>query len=140
MRLRTVATAVGFLDGVWLVYAGWLWFETFFVPVLGPSGAPEVATSTNPELLGLGVVLVLVSFFCFLGWTKAFYASAILSALGILDVVVAGPSPSSPYFEPVPVLFSVLLGSLTVASGVVAARRRTFVPEEDHPLNLPVFG
>jgi len=140
LRLRTVAAAVSLANGVWLVYAGWLWLETFFFPVVSPSGARQVATSTNPELLVLGVVLLLVSFVCCLGWTTAFYASAILSALGILDVVAAGPSPASLYFEPVAVLLSVSLGALAIALDVVAARRRAFVPEEDHPLNLPVFG
>jgi len=94
----------------------------------------------NPELLGLGVILVIDSLVCYLGWTKAFYASAVLSALGILDVVAAGPSPSGPEFALGAFLFSVSLGLLTIALDIVAARRRTFVPEENHPLNLPVFG
>lgn len=140
MKLRTAVSAISLVNGAWIIYAGWLWRGTFFFPIPTPEGSPEIATSMNPELLGLGVVLILVSLVCFLDWTKAFYASAVLSALGILDIVAAGPSPGSAEFEVGAVLLSVSLGVLTIALDVAAARRKTFVPEEDHPLNLPVFG
>jgi hypothetical protein len=140
MKVRTAASVVGLVNGAWMIYAGWFWGRTFFFPIPIPAGVSEIATAVNPELLGLGVILVLDSLVCFLNWTKAFYASAFLSVLGILIVVAVGPSPNGPEFVLGAFLVSVSLGMLTIALNVVAARSRTFVPEQDHPLNLPVFG
>jgi hypothetical protein len=140
LRLRTAAAAVSLVNGAWLVYAGWFWLVTFFFPIPISAGSPPVASSTNPELLALGIILVLDSVLCFLDWDRAFYASSVLSALGVLDILLAGPSPSSPYFVTAVFLLAVSLGAVTIVLDVVAARRRTFVPEADHPLNLPVFG
>lgn len=140
MKLRTVASAISLIDGAWLIYAGWFWSRTFFFPVPTPVTSVSSLPFSNWLLLGLGVVLLLDSLVSLLNWSVAFYVSAVLAVLAVLEVVVAGPSPAGAQFEAGAVLLSVLLGALTIALDVLAARRKSFVPEEDHPLNLPVFG
>ena len=89
----------------------------------------------NAVLLALGVILLLDSVACYVGWTEALYASAALSFLIVLDIAIGGAQFATAGFAG-----SLLLGLLTMALDILAARRKLFIPEEDHPLNLPVFG
>ncbi len=131
MRLRSAATAITLVNGVWAIAAGAYWSRIFtFVPnVSGP------LSSENVILLALGVILLLDSIACYMGWTEALYASAALSLLIVLDIAIGGVQFASPMFAG-----SLLLGLLAIAVDILAARRKLFIPEEDHPLNLPVFG
>ena len=132
MKLGTVAAAVSAVNGFWLIVAGLFWNQAF--SFINPT-AQTIPSSDNLVLSLLGAIILLDSIVCFLGWSKAFYVSAAASVLGILGVAAGGVQLASPSF-----VVSALLCLLTAVLDVVAARRKTFVPEADHPLNLPVFG
>jgi hypothetical protein len=130
LKLKTVASAVSLVNGAWLVAAGAYWLQVFSFPQLGLGPQSE-----NWIVLALGVILALDSAFCYLGWVEALYASAAISALGVMGIAIGGVELTTLAFA-----FSALIGLLTIALDILAARRKVFIPEEDHPLNLPVFG
>jgi hypothetical protein len=131
LKLKTVASAVSLINGVWLVAAGAYWNQVFSFPLLGLG----TRQADNWVLAVLGIILVLDSAVCFLGWVEALYASAAISAIGVMGIAVGGVQLATPAF-----VFSAFLGLLAIALDILAARRKLFIPEEDHPLNLPVFG
>ena len=97
--------------------------------------AIQISGLQNLALIALGVVLLLDSIACYVGWTEAMYASAAVSLLIVLDIAIEGVQLASLAFAG-----SLLLGVVAIAVDILAARRKLFIPEEDHPLNLPVFG
>ncbi len=131
MKLKTVAATVSLLNGVWLVAAGAYWNQIFSFPLLGLG----TRQAENWILLALAVILVLDSAICFLGWVEALYASAAISALGVMGIAIGGVELATSAFA-----FSAFVGLLAISLDILAARRTVFIPEEDHPLNLPVFG
>ena len=84
-------------------------------------------------MLVVGVLLIMDSAVCFLGISPAYYASALLAV--IMLVFVPGGIQAADLF-----VVSAVLGAATVALDAVAANTREYLPEQDHPLNLPVFG
>jgi len=131
LRLRSVAGAVTLVNGVWTVAAGAYWSQIFVFTNQGF----QTSGLQNFILIGLGVILLLDSIACYVGWTEAMYASAAVSLLTVIDIAIGGVQLASLAFAG-----SLLLGLLTIAVDILAARRKLFIPEEDHPLNLPVFG
>jgi hypothetical protein len=131
LKLKSVASAVSLINGVWLVAAGAYWNQVFSFPLLGLG----TRQADNLILVVLGVILVLDSAVCFRGWVEALYASAAISALAVVGIAIGGIQLATPAFA-----FSAFLGLLAIALDILAARRKLFIPEEDHPLNLPVFG
>ncbi len=132
MRLRSAVSAVTLVNGLWSVAAGAYWSRIFeFVN-------PPIQTSLGSEnifLIVLGAILLLDSIACYVGWTEALYASAAVSLLIVLDIAIGRVQFASPAFAG-----SLILGLVVIALDILAARRKLFIPEEDHPLNLPVFG
>ena len=94
-------------------------------------------------VLVLGIILLVDSLVCFLAVLRAFYVSAAVSALALLLVLfsVWGTISSMQVWVNYPAIpVSILLGMVTMVLDVIAARRKTYVSDEHHPLNLPVFG
>lgn len=144
MKLRTVAAALSLINGIWIIAIGAFWNQLFGLELGDVScGGSCSLFGVDHIVLLLGVVLLIDSLVCFLAFSKAFYASAALSALVLLLVlfsVWAGISSMQAWINYPAIPASILLGIVTVAVDVIAARRKTYVSEENHPLNLPVFG
>ena len=128
MKEQSVAAAVSLVNGVWTAAAGAYWSHAF-------GASTRLNTGENPILLVLGVLILLDSLVCFLGPLEAFYASAALSFVSIVGIASWGAPLASGGF-----LVSAILAAATIGLTIQGARRKTVVPEEDHPLNLPVFG
>ena len=129
MGIRTAAALVSAVNAGWLLVVGTFWSDLTGVRCLADGCGNE------PAIQALGVVVLAVSLVCFLGFAKAFYGSAGLSALAI--VVFAFYSGK---LEDLAFAVTIVLGIAAVAVDVVAASRKPVVDEQNHPLNLPVFG
>jgi len=125
--VRVVAAAVSLVNGVWGVVAGLYSTRMFGVDL--SKGGGEL------WILIVAVLLILDSLICFVGFRTALYGSAALSILLLLDIILFGAAIASAAFAA-----SALLGLITVVLDIVTIRRRSGVSEENHPLNLPVFG
>ena len=123
MKLRTLAAAVGIVNGAWAAAAGVLWSQVF-----GVSGGP------NPGLIALGLLIAISSAASLIGPPDALYGPVAFSLFEILGIAVFATDVGSAFD------LSLVLAVATMALAFFAARRKSFVPEEDHPLNLPVFG
>jgi hypothetical protein len=128
LNLKTAAAVAGLLDGIWTTAAGAYWGMFF-----GISGGAH--GGENIILLALGIVLLIDSLVCFTGVLEAFYASAVLALVVVLGILSWGAHPESIGF-----IGSILLAAITIVMDAAGARRKTSFTEEDHPLNLPVFG
>jgi hypothetical protein len=128
LDLKKAAAAVSLLDGAWTVVAGGYWRQVF-------GATSRMHSSDNIILLALGIVLVIDSLVCFRGVLEAFYASVVLAIVAALGILSWGVSLGSAGFA-----VTALLAVLTVILDALGARRKTSFTEEDHPLNLPVFG
>ncbi len=128
MELKKVAAAASLLDGAWIVVAGGYWREIF-------GATSRMHGSDNVILLALGIVLMIDSLVCFRGVLEAFYASFVLAIVAALGVLSWGVNLGSAGFA-----VTALLAALTIILDALGARRKTSFTEEDHPLNLPVFG
>ncbi len=84
------------------------------------------------------VVLMVDSLACLIAPRKAFYASALLGAV-LAALIGYGGVYSGTLFD-VSVIVGLVLAALTVVLGLAAARSRGSVSEQQHPMNLPVFG
>ncbi len=127
MRIGTIAAAVGIVTGVWTLGVQWI------CPSNGcpESGVPYLGTI----ILSLSVLLILASVVGLVGSKNAFYGSAILSIL--LDSSVALTSGIE---DAALVWITLGLSGATFVLSLAAARMKTSVSEESHPMNLPVFG
>ncbi len=125
--VRIVAAVVSLLNGVWGVVAGIYPKQVFGVQSLTGSG--------DFWLLAVGALLVLGSMACFVGLQTAYYVSAALAILLVVDMLLFGAPISDLGF-----ILSALFGLITVVLDLIATRRKPIVSEENHPLNLPVFG
>jgi hypothetical protein len=130
--LRTLAAVVSLVNGAWGILSGIYWYR-FYHPAAFPG--PNTDTSLNLIVLSLGIILLLDSAVCFIGPSVAFYASAVLSA--ILLVYELSLSIS---FGSAETILAIVLALATIVLDVAAARVKKVVSEENHPLNLPVFG
>jgi hypothetical protein len=131
--VKTIAALVSMANGIWTVIAGAYWASIF------PNSGDVVSVPFQEyslAVLTFGVILLLDSVVCLLGWSRAFYASAGISLLVVLwEVLFRGGAPVLVAF-----IGGIALAALTIGLDVVAARTRDVIAEEDHPLNLPVFG
>ncbi len=126
-RIRRIAATVTLLDGAWGIVVGAFWVSLFpSTPHLNNSGI-------DYAMLIVGALLILDSALCFMGFSGAYYVSALVSVL-MLVFVPSGIQLDSPF------LVSVLLTAITVALDAIAANSKDYILERDHPLNLPVFG
>jgi hypothetical protein len=126
--VRTVASAVSLADGAWGIVLG--------AYLAGAYLQTDVSTGSAAvyyPIVIVGAILILDSMLCFLGFTSAFYLSAIL-AVAMLAFEPGGFGLNSLFIS------SILLAIVTVSLDAFAATRKKYVAEENHPLNLPVFG
>lgn len=86
-------------------------------------------------VLVLGIALVFNSVVSFFWHRKVFYVSTLLSALLTLVILLDAGSMDATVFW-----VTVVLGAITAVANFFAARVRTTVSEQSHPMNLPVFG
>jgi hypothetical protein len=141
LKLRTVAAALGLVNGVWVIAVGAYWNQIFSI------GSGDISCTgscypagTDHIVLVLGVVLLIDSLVCLLAFSRAFYISAILSVLVLLLVLALTAGLSLAWASHPAIPATIILGIATAVLDVIAARRKTYVSEENHPLNLPVFG
>ena len=129
--LRPVAAVVGIATAVWGVFLGFYWRGPVDF-LVGHETRPVVS---NEVILVVSVTLLVISHICLLGPRVLFYVPAGLSAVLAVAVYGAGVSGSGLLF-----VVTMALCAGTVALGLLAARKRAGLSEENHPLNLPVFG
>lgn len=130
--IRTIAAAVGIVNGIWGIVAGFYWKVLFQPP---PAGISVLLPATNLAMVAVGIVLTLVSFVCLIGPAVTFYGSVIASLAMVGVEFVTGAGLDTTGF-----IVSLILMVATIVLGMVAATRKQHVSEENHPLNLPVFG
>ncbi|MDA4123124.1 MAG: hypothetical protein OK456_08110 [Thaumarchaeota archaeon] len=120
--IRKAAASVSLLNGLWGI-------------LLGLFGATPLAGTLhlNGATLVVAAILVLASILCFTWLPGTFYLSALLSVLML--VFIPGGIQLADLF-----LFSLALAAATIVSDAMAANSKEYVPEKDHPMNLPVFG
>jgi hypothetical protein len=129
---RTVAAAVSVINGIWGIIAGAYWKMLFQSQSLGVN---NILPPTNLVIIGIAVLLVLDSVVCLVGISKAFYASAVISlAMVGAEFAMGGGLDTTGAMVALPLMV------VTVAMDIVGATRKQYVSEENHPLNLPVFG
>lgn len=136
-RFRTIAALVGLIAGAWVLwgsYYGTIGRGQFCPYGAGTCTGPASLPPANIFVVSLAVLLVLDSALSLVGPRIAFYASAGISILLGGSIV-----PSSSLVDPT-VIVALGLAASTCVLGLVAARRRTEVSEQSHPMNLPVFG
>ena len=132
--IRKLAAVVSLLNGAWGILVGLFWKQLFGAPPWqSETAAISGGTSIDFAILAVAAILVLDSALCFWGVSAAYYVSALLSVLML--VFVPGGIQLGDLF-----LVSVLLVGATVVLDAIAANSRDYIPERDHPLNLPVFG
>lgn len=136
---RTLAVAVSLVNAVWSILAGIFWRPIFQPPSCPGDGGVYIGICALPQysdyvVLALGIVLLIGGLVCITGWSIAFYATAVLSV-----VVLAAESLSGVQLG-WGILVSAALAIVTIVADVIAARTKSSVAEENHPLNLPVFG
>ena len=125
--VRVVAAVVSLLNGAWGIVAG-VYSNQLFGSQLSKAGG-------DIWIPIVSVLLVLDSVACLAGLRTAFYVSAALSILLIADFLLFGAALASTAF-----VASAILGLVTIVMDAFAVRHRELVSEENHPLNLPVFG
>ena len=141
MRLRALAVILSFVTSVWTIGAGY-YATRLFGTGLAMGSLGSVA------LILIGVFLLVDTAACLIGISKAFYIGAVLSALILLELVasyvLSGVPPSagdpSGFVRTLGFDVSVPLAVITALVDGFAGRRRRRIAEENHPLNLPVFG
>ena len=134
MNVRRIAGAANLLDSLWTLYVVLDYTSTVrYCPAFG---CPSVLNDwVLASLLVIGVLLLIDSVICFTGRWLAFPLGALLSLLtvpfAVLQCSTLGPAYSS---------IAIILGILALVLNVMAILARARIPEESHPLNLPVFG
>jgi hypothetical protein len=132
-RTGTVAAALGVIAGIWSLYA--YYFITYGPTCIGRcfAGAPSGASGT--ATVALAIALILFSFAEFVGPRSLFYLSALLGlAIDALEGISYASIMTAAF------IVTVTLVTLSLAFNVLAARRKSVVSEQSHPMNLPVFG
>jgi uncharacterized membrane protein len=143
LKLRTVAAALSLINGIWIIAVGAYWNQLFSLELGDITCAGSCLFGVDHIVLVLGAILLVDSLVCFLAFSRAFYISAALSVLVLFFVLfsVWAAILSIQAWENYPAIpVSILLGIATMVLDVIAANRKTYVSEENHPLNLPVFG
>ena len=135
MLIKRVAGAVTLLEGLWLLY---------IVLSASPGEGTFCRTCSGPALgaplfpILLGVLLLVDSALCLLERWIAFLLGALLSATTIVLVLLHLSELGGSYLEVSAVLTVLSLAALIL--DVKAAISQPKLSEENHPLNLPVFG
>lgn len=124
---------MGIIAGSWAIVTYFLGCHSSF------AGCPRFAPGP-PGLQGtlaaaLAALLILASFVAFVGPPILFYVGSLLCLLiDALEVVnYSSIAPGSLYL-------SLVLITVALVLDIAAARHKTSVSEQSHPMNLPVFG
>jgi len=134
MNFRRMAGAPNLLEAAWTLYAVIIHEST---PTMCPlNECPQIANGWMiTALIVVEVVLLLDSIVCFAGRWLGLPLGAALSILTIVFVAfqwgTLGAFNSG---------IAALLSAFALVLNVMAMMMRTRMPEESHPLNLPVFG
>lgn len=132
-KFGTAAAVMGVIAGLWNL---WAHFQVCSGPLaLCPAVEAAPNGTDGTIMLVLAVILFLVSLGTFVGPPALFYGSV---ALGLIIDAIELLNYSS--ISPVDVYITLLLVTVSLGLGLVAARSRTSVSEQSHPMNLPVFG
>ena len=127
MKLGVIAGAVGVINGAWATAAGALWTSLF-----GLTG--DHGTGSSALMIALGLLIIISSAATFVGPPQALYAPAAFSLIAFLGIATSGADSGGAFY------LSALLAVVSIVLDILGARKKVYVPEEDHPLNLPVFG
>ena len=133
--IKALGSLFGLANGAWAVYIAESALNTVYhCPA---NGCPPEMFAYVPYAQALTVVggmLVADSLVSFKGYRAALLLAAILSA-GVLGLVAAEWGEYGPGS-----LYSSLLSVAAAAVCLVASRSPKDIPDQAHPLNLPVFG
>ena len=127
MRVATIAVIVSIVDAIWGIAVGVAPSQTIQRSLVAP---------WDWLVIALAVLLLVGALISLTGIPAAFYASAALAVLVVIAVVVSERAA----LADTGILVTVVLGAAAVAADVLAVRMRPQISEENHPLNLPVFG
>lgn len=134
VAVRTAGAVVNLLNALWAAYISLVTINT---PANCPqNGCPfSLLTYLPTVLLVVAAILVIDAVICFIGFSVGFIVGAVLS-VAIVGLVGAqwgtfGNLGSS---------LSVALSTIAILLDLISMRSKRRIPEESHPLNLPVFG
>lgn len=94
---------------------------------------PGYADGLDLYLLYSGILLLIVSLLCLYGIYYAFFGSSLFSLISLILSLSTMLFSAYLIFLDFLLLASIILNILTI-------RRWSKIPEQAHPLNLPVFG
>ena len=133
-RLSTIAGAFGIVVGVSAVIS-----ILASAPGCIGGACPYYATRIlEIAAITLGVALILASSFSFFWRRSVLYGSSLLSAT--VAAAVAAHAIEAGKLQAISIGVSLALSLMSALANLVAAKTKDTVPEESHPLNLPVFG
>ncbi len=132
-RLGTAAGALGILTGLWTLAVVYLDGALRSCPSGGcpPSGFDWYGAA----IVLLSILLIFNSAVSFVWHSQVFYVTSLISALLTVALLLDASS-----IDPAVFWFTVVLPALSAVVNLFAARVRTAVSEQSHPMNLPVFG
>ncbi len=122
------------LNAVWAGYIS-------LVAINTPTNCPEngcpipLFTFLPTVLLVVAIILIIDAGVCFIGFKAGFTIGAILSAA---TIVLVGAQWGR--FGNFGASVSVALSIIALVLDFISSRSGKRIPEESHPLNLPVFG
>jgi hypothetical protein len=126
-----MASILNLVNSLWVLLL--FFIELTILP--SPFEVIKVSESLTWLLLIFGVVSFINSLISFFRVKSAFYLATILSLLLILILVIF-----EDVFVSVGALIAVILSLMAISASLLTIRSQTKMPEQSHPLNLPVFG
>jgi len=129
-----LAAGSNVLVGAWALVLVWVFPSAYACP---NGGCPTSLTILPVLMLPLGVVLVADGLVCFAGFRAAFYAGGLLSVAMAALVLYhwAGGTPPNLGFTALS-----LVSLLALIADILAITSKKKLTEQQHPMNLPVFG
>lgn len=118
--VKASASSVAFVSGAVAAYAGYV------------SKSPQYG---QVLIAALGILLIVDSLVCFLGWKFAFAGSAAVSALVAVACVLCWSAVFSDLHG-----LTVAVALVSAALSILAFRSTSSISEQGNPMNLPVFG
>lgn len=132
---RPLAGLLGILSSAWGLFMG-LFLKEFVGTNIGGQPPPVPGSI---EIILVSALLLITSLVCFVGFKLALYLSGVIAAVLIARVYISYATSSSGV-SPFDFLVATALCVATIVLDILAARHKVAVSEENHPLNLPVFG
>jgi hypothetical protein len=129
-----IAAGSNVFVGAWALVQVWA-FPTVYAC---PNGGCPASITIPPELtLLFGVLLIADGLICFARLRAAFYAGGLLSVVMAVLVLYqwTGATPPNLAFVALPVV-----SLLALIADILALSSKSKLAEQQHPMNLPVFG